>query len=100
MNSDYIVECGVSWQDLAEGKVPPVCDGCNTPFWRDENGVYQVKALILVDGKEESIWGLVCDDTVRKYYSKLPVVKEKDAKPEVKGALLEVLGMEITVEAL
>jgi hypothetical protein len=90
---DYVFEMAIAEQDLAAGKRPPLCDGCNEPFQTDEKGVVNVTALVL-DGY---IYGLECESDIRSYFAKMPRLAEKDAPDEAKRALHDVLGRDMSV---
>ncbi len=90
MTEDYILRVNVPALSVVDEKQPPLCDSCSTPFEPDENGNYQLQALILVDYGEESIWGLVCDACRHQYFARLPVYTEKE-KPRAAQTLIYIM---------
>ncbi|MGI0080595.1 MAG: hypothetical protein ACRECH_13345 [Nitrososphaerales archaeon] len=71
-SSDYLFSLCISERGLAEGKRPPLCDGCGSAFQKDKSS-YLVTAFIL-DG--ERFWGLECENYEKKYLGKLPILTE------------------------
>ena len=99
MLRDHIVKCSIAPQDLAPGKTPPLCDSCNEPFAPGEDGMYHVSALVLEDREGASLWGLVCERTIRRYYQNLRVIPEEQARREELRTIHDVLGREMKVVA-
>lgn len=98
-NTDYLLRVFVPEPLLCEGKNPPLCDACATPFGKvEEREGFDVAALVLVDSEsgEGSIWGLVCPKCVSAYHGALAVKTERE-EPMAARALRGVLGRPLTL---
>ncbi len=97
--SDFILQLRVNERSLAEGKNPPLCDGCSSPIPRvkDVDGKdtenFLVKVLIL----DDSIRGVECDPCVAEYFSKMPILGREDVPASVSQIVLSELAQEIQV---
>jgi len=99
MTEDYILRVIVPALSVVDEKQPPLCDACNMPFEPDENGNYQLQALVLKDSLGESIWGLLCESCRKEYFGALSVYTEKE-KPRAAQALVAEMQSEPRLEVL
>jgi len=84
MRRNYIFNMTMPERGLAREKIPPLCDGCGrASFMPDKNRNYTVSALVLNNG----LWGLVCDDCIKRHFSKIAHFKEAEASEAAKIAL-------------
>lgn len=88
---DYIFDYSIAEADLAYGA--PLCDMCNDQFEKNDQGIYQVMALVLYG---DSIWGLLCYDCMKKWKDTRRV-SEADTPVEAKRALHKSLGMKMLI---
>jgi hypothetical protein len=81
---------------VVEEKQPPLCDICSNPFEADEEGNYNLQALVLKDRHGESIWGLVCEDC-REKLEKLEKIKiyNEFEKPKAAQTLVDAMQHEL-----
>ncbi len=92
--SDYILVLRISERGLAEGKRPPLCDGCGLPIPKEEDGDYSINCLIL-DG--EIFNSVQCDDCVKQYFSKVQEISESSVPKEVRQAVRLALSQDMEV---
>lgn len=102
-DQSYVLRLKVNERSLAEGKNPPLCDGCGA-YMQSEKDVegkdtdnFLVNALIL---DAESFYGVECDRCVKKYFSKMPTKSREDVPAEVSQIVLSVLAQEMSVTFL
>jgi hypothetical protein len=91
---DYILILKISERGLAEGKRPPLCDGCSTPFEKrnPDSQDYSINALIL-DG--ERFYGLECNQCIKSYFSKLPQLSEEQIPEQISQSIRLELAQEM-----
>ncbi len=92
--SDCILVLRISERGLAEGKRPPLCDGCSEPITRDEDEDYAINCLIL-DG--EIFHSVQCDECIERYFKKLPRFNEDEVPKKVRQTVRLTMGQEIQV---
>jgi hypothetical protein len=97
---DYVFSLLISEFELAEGKRPPLCDGCARPFptWQQNQyaveSTYLVNCLIL-DG--ERFHSLQCDECIDRYFKNLERLDEIKVQSEVIETVKFVLSKEMGV---
>ena len=86
----HIVKVTVPRNTLKGIDDPPLCDSCGKPFVPDNNGNYTVYGLVLAQGRATSVWGVLCEECVDKFHSKLPILEEKDVRKEARDIINEL----------
>jgi hypothetical protein len=92
--SDFLFSLFVSEVGLAEGKNPPLCDGCGNGFDREEDGQYKVIALIL-DGL--FFHSIQCEECVKRYFSQVRLLTKNEVSKEARQTVRLGLAQEMEV---
>lgn len=96
---DYLFSFLISENGLAEGKRPPLCDGCAIPIEAVEDesqGVpqYRLNALILDGYRFHSVQ---CDACIKKYFSKVPLMAADQVPKHIRQGVRQELAQEMEV---
>jgi hypothetical protein len=91
---DYVLVLKISEKGLAEGKRPPLCDGCSEPISCDGNDDYTINCLIL-DG--ETFHSVQCDKCIEEYFKDIPKLKESEAPKKARQTVRLVMSRDMEV---
>ncbi|MCL4518893.1 MAG: hypothetical protein M1587_06820 [Thaumarchaeota archaeon] len=84
----------ISERGIAEGKRPPLCDGCGEPIQKNEEEGYMINCLIL-DG--EIFHSIQCDECIERYFRALPRFKEDEVPKEARQTVRLVMSQDMEV---